>query len=199
VRLLLARDANINASTRTGKTPLHLAVFRSHPNVSQLLLAKGADPNAEADGAETPLHWAVCYNRKTTALLLLQHCADTEARTEGGATALHYAVLMKTKHDDIGFWVKRESKKIGLVQILLDHGADVTAKNGSGQTALDLALEVDTPPKQEDGELLIELLRRGAERSERPKPTVRTTKLDSAPSAEDRIAKPTIRLPKSSP
>ncbi len=106
--LLITRGANVNATDKHGRTPLHvvfIGIPRGGPIVEnpedrvavlKLLLAKGADVNARDTYAPTP-------------------------DQKGGNTPLHFAVLFGAK---------------GLIDLLLEKGADVNLKNNNGETPL---------------------------------------------------------------
>ncbi len=87
IQLLLNNDADVNAKTINGKTPLHLAVdfSKGETEIVKLLLGNGADPNVSADfsnirRSETENHTPVSLARKrkysAIADLLLSY--DTE-------------------------------------------------------------------------------------------------------------------------
>jgi len=41
--LLIANGADVNAKSKAGCTPLHVAGFRGHKEIAELLIAKGAE------------------------------------------------------------------------------------------------------------------------------------------------------------
>jgi ankyrin repeat protein len=55
---LVDTESNINASTATGETALHIAVRRGDYRIVQILLDAGSDINAVTSGDETPLRLA---------------------------------------------------------------------------------------------------------------------------------------------
>ncbi len=59
VDLLIDRGADVNARSKYGATPLHIAANHLHPFVVDKLVSKGADINAQDDKGNTSLHWAV--------------------------------------------------------------------------------------------------------------------------------------------
>lgn len=69
--ILLDNNAPIEAETRKGFTPLHLAAKYGDIGVARLLLARGAQPDAPGKSHITPLHMATYYGHPDIALLLL--------------------------------------------------------------------------------------------------------------------------------
>ena len=53
-KLLIAKDAPVDAEGKNGVTPLHVAAHYDHQNVALLLLDKGASPHAAAKNGYTP-------------------------------------------------------------------------------------------------------------------------------------------------
>ena len=84
VKQHLAAGADVNAKSRTGTTPLHLATW-GHTKIIELLIANGADVNAKANGGITPLDYPMSNNDKKIAALIRKHGGKTgeELKTEG--------------------------------------------------------------------------------------------------------------------
>lgn len=124
VHFLASAGADVNAATRTGRTPLHV-VSQSHadPRVITTLVSLGAKVDArDVDGA-TPLHRAASF-RHEAVRELLKAGASIDARDNRGRTPLHYAAA-------------------GTPQVTLDllaRGADINARDADGKTPLDAAL-----------------------------------------------------------
>jgi len=91
VRLLLQRNAAVDAADKMKETPLFLAVGRGHLGVVKLLLDAEADPNAKDLFEWTPLRAAAWGGHTRAAELLLANKADVHANFRGW-TALHEAV-----------------------------------------------------------------------------------------------------------
>ncbi|HJZ50357.1 MAG TPA: sigma-70 family RNA polymerase sigma factor [Roseiflexaceae bacterium] len=91
--LLLERRADANAATRSGQTPLHIAVLVDRAPVVEQLLAGGADPNCSSDLGLTPLHFAVMLQRCALAARLLEAGADSALADRYGRTPLDWARL----------------------------------------------------------------------------------------------------------
>jgi ankyrin repeat protein len=129
--LLLAKDADVNETTWSGVSALHLAAEKGYQLVVKVLVEKGADVNKGADvhlstlHGESALHRAVEGGHVEAAKMLLGKGADVGATTEGGDTPLHYAA-----------WDAPD-----MVQMLLDHGAGPNAKDTAGETPLHRAAD----------------------------------------------------------
>jgi ankyrin len=112
--LLIRANANINATTDLGVTPLALA---SSGAMTDKLLAAGANPNIATSTGESPLMAAARAGRGDMVKALLGHGADANAKENvRGQTALMWAVSQR--HPDV-------------VRVLLEHGADVHARTRS--------------------------------------------------------------------
>ena len=118
---MLARNANPNAATNDGLTPLHWAALRGTLTNAELLLEHGANVNARSKVQQiTPLHETWSGNRADMAKLLASHGADLNAVEKWyGFTPLHFA----------GFSMKME-----LAETLVAAGADPTIKAADGFT-----------------------------------------------------------------
>ena len=121
IEFLIERGIDVNAVTRRGETPLHLAGKNANSEVMRVLLEHGADPNARTSRGSTPLLWAItgypcadAVHCERVAALLLGSGSDANALTYRGRTALHSSIL--------------DERDVKVIQILLNHGADVTAK-----------------------------------------------------------------------
>ena len=103
VKLLVARGADVNASSPTIGTALHAAAFRGRLDLCRVLIEHKADVNAPNDEGWTVLHQVVNgapdYPRLKgeyleVVKLLVEKGADVGARTRGGLTALD---MLKTR------------------------------------------------------------------------------------------------------
>ncbi|XP_048202166.1 LOW QUALITY PROTEIN: receptor-interacting serine/threonine-protein kinase 4 [Perognathus longimembris pacificus] len=125
VKLLARRPgAGVNAPTRQGHTPLHLAAQRGHYRAARALLDLGGDVDARGPRAHTPLHVAAETGHTSTARLLLHRGAGAGALAADGRTALHLAA---------------RGGHLATVRLLLEEKADPRARDPLGQTALHLA------------------------------------------------------------
>lgn len=132
---LIKQGTSVNASTKLGYTPLHIAVDYRYPNMVDILLLHGADPNQQDHLGRTPLFYLIerssGENRCSELDLvicqqLLTHGADLKIRDGEGKTVLHAAA---------------EFHNPDLVGILLGSGAEVNARDNKGRTPLFLAGE----------------------------------------------------------
>jgi ankyrin repeat protein len=71
--LLLKNEAEVNAESNSGQTPLYLAAVTGDEGMVELLLTNKAAVNAQDNKGETPLHKAVAGGHKDVAELLRQH------------------------------------------------------------------------------------------------------------------------------
>ena len=95
-RMLLDANADVNAVSQLGRTPLLVAASANGTlDVMRLMLAKGADVNAADTTGVTPLIAAANVGNADVAMLLLAHGADarTTARTGQPATPLMGAAV----------------------------------------------------------------------------------------------------------
>lgn len=88
MQCLLHHGATVHVRSKTGETPLHLAVCFGQYSAALLLLSSGAVINAQSNGGRTPLHWAVYRGHTMCAVLLTQHGADPTLKDWLGVDAL---------------------------------------------------------------------------------------------------------------
>ncbi|XP_016093068.1 ankyrin repeat domain-containing protein 6b isoform X2 [Sinocyclocheilus grahami] len=114
------------AITKNGRTPLHLAAYKSHIAVVRILLAAGCELDIQDDGDQTALHRATVVGNADVISALIQEGCALDRQDKDGNTALHEAAWH-------GFSQS--------VKLLVKAGANVHAKNKAGNTALHLACQ----------------------------------------------------------
>ena len=145
IELLLEYDADINAKTRRGWTPLYLMAAEASPALIELMLAKGADVNAKTDYGETSLHEAAYNPNPDVVRLLLDYGADIKPIDEGGNTPLHRSIAIRCC----------DSPNPEVIELLLARGANPELANYEGRAPLHEAMVSHNSPEIKD---IIELL-----------------------------------------
>ncbi|WP_264707649.1 ankyrin repeat domain-containing protein [Wolbachia endosymbiont (group A) of Acrocera orbiculus] len=125
---ILNRNADIEARTNIGETPLHIANAYGQLKIIELLVDKGASLEAKTNDGLTPLHVAIQHNNTTPKIIefLLKKGVNIEAKTKNDWTPLHYAVF---------------KDRLDIVKVLSSRGANIEAKTSDGKTPLDLAIQ----------------------------------------------------------
>jgi ankyrin repeat protein len=114
----------LNARDSTGMTPLNLAAFKGHLNLTRELLARGADWRIGDRDNSQPIHNAAAAGRTNVIELLLSKGADIDAQDRNGETALRYASAYR---------------KLETARWLIEHGANVNLANSQLETPLQTA------------------------------------------------------------
>ena len=91
-RLLIERNAEVNAVNPDGRTPLMFAATFDDPRTVELLLANGAKVNVrERTEGFTALMFAAAEGHIDVVRLLLNHDADRTLKDVDGDTAADFA------------------------------------------------------------------------------------------------------------
>lgn len=166
VQLLTGKGANLEATSRHGRTVLHHAAESGHEEVVAYLLENGVHSHRQDSSGLTAMMLALDKRHVRVALLLLEHMKGQglEARKKGWThTALHEAVCMEEEEvvacllrhgaradsrtyrriTPLHYAASRGS--LGIVRRLLKHvtGQGLNARNIQGSTALDFAVFSD--------------------------------------------------------
>ena len=89
--VLVRGKCHVDAQTKAGYTPLHVASHFGHQNMIRFLLAHGADVNALTTQGYTPLHQAAQQGHQQVIHQLLEQKASPNLVTKQGQTALSIA------------------------------------------------------------------------------------------------------------
>ncbi|GKZ32275.1 hypothetical protein AbraIFM66950_001568 [Aspergillus brasiliensis] len=130
VTLLLSRNANPRAQTKTRQTALHYAMAQADPRIPHALLEKDHSlANCQDVVGRTPVHAALSASKTTLVTEVLKgpygSHINLDIQDNEGNTALMVAI-----HEQDGKELE------DLVRLLLDHGADPMIRNKSDQTSL---------------------------------------------------------------
>ncbi|MDR2149731.1 MAG: ankyrin repeat domain-containing protein [Spirochaetaceae bacterium] len=128
IKLILDKNAALNARNKEGDTALHKAIRQNYQDIGELLLASGADiftPNAQG---ESPLYLTFFAPGGFRDWVLSP--AILQIRDGLRNTVLHYVVQWQL--DDY-------------IQKLILMGADIEAANATGETPLFMAVSKDLP------------------------------------------------------
>lgn len=91
-RKLTSGSHNVNATDKSGYSPLHYSARNGHLEICKLLLSHGAKVNMETrSGEATPLHRAAYMGHSDIVQLLVDCGADPLATDCDGMTPLHKA------------------------------------------------------------------------------------------------------------
>lgn len=130
VKRAVERGQDVNATDRSGDTPLCHAARKGHLAVSQLLLEIGAAASGAGSQGYTPLHYSATNGYGSLSQLLLENGAEIDAVDEKGRTPLFFAVKYGRSE---------------VAALLLDSGADVGGVHVEveGKTAIDRCTDAE--------------------------------------------------------
>ena len=89
--VLVRGKCHVDAQTKAGYTPLHVASHFGHQNMIRFLLSHGANVNAVTSQGYTPLHQAAQQGHQKIISQLLEQKASPNIVTNQGQTALSIA------------------------------------------------------------------------------------------------------------
>lgn len=130
---LLEIGAEVDASSRHGRTPLHDSVLNEGSEAANLLLAHGA--NIDALTLSAPESWVPACETPLSTAVRCENYDGVQALIEAGADLSIGAPLSGAVANE----------NIDLVHVLCQRGASVNARNAFGNTALHLAAASSNP------------------------------------------------------
>jgi len=168
LRVLLQQKADVNAPQADGATAIEWAAYRNNLEMADLLIAAGANVRlANRDGVT--LLWLASENGSVRMIgKLIEAGADPNERQPNGETPLMMAA---------------RNGNLAALKFLLDHRANVNLKEDlRGTTALMWAAE------QMHADAVKLLVERGADVAAATAPDTRNSRLNIAPTVQQRIA-----------
>jgi ankyrin repeat protein len=152
--VLLQHGALGDEEDAKGDTPLHLACWESHLEVTEVLLKDvAADPNrlSGRDGSAA-IDIAIAVGSKELVALLIKYGANLDVKNEGEMTLLHLAAIMEQHlickllidnganleeidaQGNTPLHYAAVSGNVECIQVLLDAGANIHARQENGLT-----------------------------------------------------------------
>lgn len=158
VRLLLKKEAKVNAQCDTGETALHFACEQNLLDIIRLLLSYEADMDIRTLSGTSPLHFACQNNHINAVEILLKNGANINAECSNqgkrplhiscAAGALKVVKYLIGKKADINALTRGKFTPLAyaviygqrdVLKYLLDQGANTDIKDGNDRTALQLS------------------------------------------------------------
>ena len=158
LQAIIDHGADVNATSKNGKTALMIACLKENEDAIDILLNAGANPRSADTTGYTCLHYAMHVFPKETLKTLIDHGADVNATTKDGKTALLIACMKRNEHainvflnadanpstadatgDTCLHYAVSGSCSIETLRAIIHHGADVNAINKDCQTVLMIA------------------------------------------------------------
>ncbi|XP_058494935.1 CARD- and ANK-domain containing inflammasome adapter protein [Solea solea] len=149
-RVLLAKQAKINATLSDLSSALHLAVHSGSVPIVQTLLEKGLDPNITGPKAQNPLHLAAQCNRCDLVGVLVKAGAQVNAVAQDGLTPLHLA--SQHNHADTVIQLLQNKADSGLKDRQGRTALHWAASSHGGSRVVDLLLSAKADPTPTDHE-----------------------------------------------
>jgi ankyrin repeat protein len=125
--MLIDANANVNARTHRGNTPLLEATETKTHNVMKTLIDAKADVNLKNEFGSTPLHIASKSDKFEKVRLLIDAKADVNEYSGSGQTPLLEAM---------------QTTGLKIMETLIEKGADVNAADNHGITPLHSAVMI---------------------------------------------------------
>ena len=153
-KLLIERDADVNAKSKSGRTVLMYVAETGSVDIVKLLIEKGADVNVKSKSGRTALMFAAWEGYFDIVELLIEKGADAKAKDDRDWTALMIAaqsgsldivklfiekgvhVNAKNKYFETALMIAAWSDFFDIVKFLIEKGADVNVRNKKGMTCL---------------------------------------------------------------
>uniref|UniRef100_A0A7E4UPQ6 Protein kinase domain-containing protein n=1 Tax=Panagrellus redivivus TaxID=6233 RepID=A0A7E4UPQ6_PANRE len=154
------RRSLLHNTTRSGFSPLHIAIYKNDKRVVEKLLKAGADPNVFRETVPPPLHLAAMIGNVDIIDALVKNGADLHKPDFAQFSALHCATYFG--HDtavralllsgaepnasgavhDRPLHIAASKTQFTIVNILLQGGADPSLTDDEGNTTLHFAAKV---------------------------------------------------------
>jgi len=109
VKLLVVKNADVNAQDKFAWTPLMISSRSGHPDIVRVLLDAGADVNTKTNAGYSALMAAAKQGHTDIVKLLLARGADVHARDKSGWRAVTLAE--RNGHEDIVEMLRREEER----------------------------------------------------------------------------------------
>ncbi|CAH0549306.1 unnamed protein product [Brassicogethes aeneus] len=155
-KVLLSKDADIDAQDINGYSPLMFAVIKNHTETAKFLINKGADVNLRGSKSNaTALHVAAATGNVEIAKVLLSKDADIDAQDINGYSPLIYAVrknhtetakFLINKGADVNLRGSKDNAtalhdaaatgNVEIANVLVSNGADINAQDINGYSPL---------------------------------------------------------------
>lgn len=93
-RMLLKRGCDVDSTSATGNTPLHVAVMRNRFDCVMVLLTYGANAGAHGEHGNTPLHLAMSVSLRPHGLPQLPWGVGTPCLSSPSPQLLHHQTCL---------------------------------------------------------------------------------------------------------
>ena len=120
----LLNEDTIEATTKAGLTPLHMAIKKRDLKLVKLLIQKGADVDAQDKKGFSVLYYAVIQNQLKIAKILLDNDADPNLTNNIGNAPIH----------NIAY-----NNRFLMLELFMNYETDFTLKNAYGMLPSDFA------------------------------------------------------------